>query len=104
MTNGNMFAVPNFTEKVLIAGLDEITFSLHGHTAKLHDALTATPGSFEKALRAIVYLRKYHPNIVLNIDIVVCKVNVDFLPEIVRFFMRLGIMEFDILQIIPFGR
>jgi MoaA/NifB/PqqE/SkfB family radical SAM enzyme len=32
------------------------------------------------------------------------KVNVPYLPDIVKFFMRLSVYEFDILQIIPFGR
>lgn len=104
VTNGNMFARKEFCDRVVSAGLDEVTFSLHGHTARLHDYLTATPGSFDKALRGLLYLRKFHPHIIINIDIVVCRVNVDFLPDIVWFFMRLGIMEYDILQIIPFGR
>jgi molybdenum cofactor biosynthesis enzyme MoaA len=104
VTNGNMFARKEFCEKVFDAGLDEVTFSLHGHTATIHDYLTATPGSFDKWLRGLLNIRKFWPHIIINIDIVVCKVNVDFLPAIVRFFMRLWVMEFDILQIIPFGR
>jgi len=104
VTNWNMFARKEFCDKVFEAGLDEVTFSMHGHTARIHDYLTATPWSFEKWLRAILNIRKFFPHIILNIDIVVCKVNVDFLPEIVKFYMRLGVMEFDILQIIPFGR
>jgi len=43
-----MFARKEFCEKVFDAGLDEVTFSLHGHTATIHDYLTATPGSFDK--------------------------------------------------------
>jgi MoaA/NifB/PqqE/SkfB family radical SAM enzyme len=104
VTNGNMFARKEFCDKVFAAGLDEVTFSMHWHTASIHDYLTATPWSFQKGLRAILTVRKFFPHIIVNIDIVVCKVNVDFLPEIVRFFMRLGIMEYDILQIIPFWR
>lgn len=78
-----MFARKEFCDRVVSAGLDEVTFSLHGHTARLHDYLTATPGSFDKALRGLLYLRKFHPHIIINIDIVVCRVNVDFLPDIV---------------------
>ncbi len=104
VTNGNRYADPNFLDWVIQAGLQEITFSIHGHTKEIHDYLTATPGSFDKALRAIITIRKKYPQIILNIDIVVNKKNVRFLPKIVKLFMKLGIFEFDILQIIPFGR
>ena len=46
ITNGRMFAYRQFLERALDAGLGELTFSLHGHTPALHDALTHTPGSF----------------------------------------------------------
>lgn len=104
VTNGNMFALPSFCDKVIALWLQEVTFSLHGHTASLHDYLTATPGSFKKAITWLIYLRKHHPNVIINIDIVVNKINVSFLPKIVQFFMWLWVHEFDILQIIPFGR
>ncbi len=104
VTNGLMFVRREFCEKLIKAWLQEVTISMHGHNARLHDYLTATPWSFEKALRAILNFRKFFPQIIINIDIVVCKVNVDYLPDIIQFFMRLGIMEYDILQIIPFWR
>jgi MoaA/NifB/PqqE/SkfB family radical SAM enzyme len=99
-----MFSNENFCKKVFEAGLQEVTFSIHGHTPKLHDYLVATPWAFKKALKWIIFIKKNYPNIIINIDIVVNKVNVKFLPEIVRFFIKLWIYEFDILQIIPFGR
>lgn len=43
VTNGNMFSRDEFCKKVFDAGLDEVTFSLHGHTPKLHDYFTAAP-------------------------------------------------------------
>lgn len=104
VTNGGMFAREEFCKKVIDAWLEEITFSLHGHTRELHDFLTWTPWSFNKALRWLIFIKKSYPQVIINIDIVVNKVNVDFLPKIVAFFMKLGIYEYDILQIIPFGR
>lgn len=82
----------------------EVTFSMHGHTEKLHDYFVDTPGAFKKSLQGIINIRKHFPEVILNIDIVVNKMNVRFLPDMIRFWMKLGIMEFDILQIIPFGR
>ncbi len=104
VTNGNMFARIEFCEKVFVAGLDEVTFSIHGHTAELHDYLTAAPGSYNRAIRGLINVRKYFPEKIINIDIVVNKLNVDYLPQMIRFFMKLWVYEFDILQIIPFWR
>ncbi len=38
----------------LEAGLGEVTFSLHGHTAELHDRLTAVPGAFRKLMKGMM--------------------------------------------------
>jgi len=104
VTNGNMFADEDFCKKVFEAWLEEVTFSFHGHNPKLHDYLVATSWAFKKSLKWLLYIKKYYPNVILNIDIVVNKINVAYLPDIVRFFIRLWVYEFDILQIIPFGR
>ena len=104
VTNGNMFAYESFCQKVFDAGLEEVTFSFHGHTANLHDYLVATPWAFKKSLKGLIFVKKYFPQVIINIDIVVNKVNVSYLPDIVKFFMKLGVYEYDILQIIPFGR
>lgn len=104
VTNWNMFANENFCKKVFDAWLDEVTFSFHWHNAILHDYLVATPWAFNKSLKWLIYIKKNYPSIIINIDIVVNKVNVKFLPDIVKFFMKLGVYEYDILQIIPFWR
>ncbi len=104
VTNWNMFFHEKFCEKVFAAWLEEVTFSFHWHNSKLHDYLVATPWAFKKSLKWLIYIKKHFPKIIINIDIVVNKVNVRYLPEIVKFFMKLGVYEFDILQIIPFWR
>lgn len=104
VTNWNMFAFESFCKKVFDAWLQEVTFSFHWHNSLLHDYLVATPGAFRKSLKGLIFIKKHYPEIIINIDIVVNKVNVKYLPEIVKFFMKLGVLEFDILQIIPFWR
>lgn len=102
VTNGRMFSYPEFLERAAKNGLDEITFSLHGHTAKLHDALVGTPGAFEqetKGLRAALESERF----IVNVDIVINKMNVKVLPEMLDTFIAWGVKEFDLLHIIPFG-
>ncbi len=104
VTNWNMFALESFCKKVFDAWLQEVTFSFHWHNETLHDYLVATPWAFKKSLKWLIYIKKNFPNIIINIDIVVNKINVKFLPDIVKFFMKLGVYEYDILQIIPFWK
>jgi len=102
VTNGRMFAYPEFLNTAADNGLDEITFSLHGHTAKLHDALVGTPGAFEQevaGLRAALDSGRF----IVNVDIVINKMNVKHLPEMLETFIGWGVREFDLLQVIPFG-
>jgi hypothetical protein len=42
--------------------------------------------------------------VVVNIDVVINKQNYKHLPEIIEYYYNLGIREFDLLHIIPFGR
>lgn len=104
VTNWNMFASEFFCKKVFDAWLEEVTFSFHWHNEVLHDYLVATKWAFKKSLKWLIYIKKNYPNVIINIDIVVNKINVAYLPDIVKFFMKLWVYEYDILQIIPFGR
>ena len=102
VTNGRMFAYPEFLSKALEYGLDEITFSLHGHTAKLHDALVGTPGAFVEeveGLKAALATGR----VIVNVDVVINKQNVRVLPEMLETFLEWGVREFDLLHVIPFG-
>jgi len=102
VTNGRMFKYPAFLETAAKNGLDEITFSLHGHTAKLHDALVGTPGAFvdeTAGLHAALASGRF----IINIDIVINKMNIRHLPEMLSTFIGWGVKEFDLLHVIPFG-
>jgi MoaA/NifB/PqqE/SkfB family radical SAM enzyme len=102
VTNGRMFKYPAFLDTAADNGLDEITFSLHGHNAKLHDALVGTPGAFVEetaGLKAALASGRF----IINIDIVINKMNIKHLPEMLETFIGWGVLEFDLLHVIPFG-
>lgn len=103
VTNGRMFAYKDFTRKCLDAGLGEVTFSVHGHNAKLHDALVGCPGAFDEEMQGVDNVLA-DGRAIVNIDIVLTRKNIPYLREIMELFMAKGIYEFDLLQIIPFGR
>lgn len=103
VTNGRMFSYPGFLRKCLDAGLSEITFSIHGHDAATHDALVGVAGAFDQAVAALgAALADGRP--VVNIDVCLNRVNIRTLPRLMERFIALGVREFDLLHLIPFGR
>lgn len=102
VTNGRMFSYPEFLKRCLDAGLDEITFSIHGHNAKVHDALVGVPGAFEEEVEGLrMALEDGRP--IINIDVCLNKGNIRKLPELLDKFIAMGVKEYDLLHLIPFG-
>jgi MoaA/NifB/PqqE/SkfB family radical SAM enzyme len=101
ISNGRMFSYRTFINKAISAGINEITFSIHGHNSELHDSLTSIKGSFEQTVNGIKNALK--KRIIVNCDIVINKKNVKYFPEIIDFLLELGVREFDLLHIMPYG-
>jgi molybdenum cofactor biosynthesis enzyme MoaA len=103
VTNGRLFSYGSFLKKSLDAGLSEITFSLHGPNARVHDALVGTRGAFDEEIAGLEgALADGRP--IVNVDVVVNRGNVKHLPEMLRMLTEMGVKEFDLLQVVPFGR
>ena len=102
VTNGRMFAYRKFAYQAVRAGLNEATFSMHGHNPALHDRLVGVEGAFHQSLQGMDNLMA--EGAVVNVDVVVNALNLDSLPDILDFYMDRGITEFDLLWPVPFGR
>lgn len=102
ITNGRKFCYPDFLKGAVAAGLDEVTFSLHGPTSELHDRLTRVPGSF---VQAVAGLRSAlaTSGLIVSIDVVINRLNLPVLREHLDFCIGLGVREFDLLALVPFG-
>jgi len=103
VTNGRMFAYGDFLKRSIDAGLGEITFSIHGPNARIHDALVGTKGAFEEEVRGLQHALD-DGRVIINIDVCVNRANVRQLPELLRKFIAMGVREYDLLHVIPFGR
>jgi len=101
VTNGYRYADPKYYRACMDAGLGEITFSLHGHTAELHDYLTQTQGAFKRLMKALVRALRDPRGPIVNVDVVINKQNVGVLDKIVELCISVGVTEFDLLHVIP---
>ncbi len=103
ITNGRLFAYERFLDRAVRAGLGEVTFSIHGHDARTHDFLVGVPGAFDETIRG---LRNALSNgrLIVNVDVCLNGVNIEALPRLLDGLMELGVREFDLLHIVPFGR
>ena len=101
VTNGYRYADKDYYRECIDAGLGEITFSLHGHTAELHDYLTQTPGAFKRIMKSIIRAIRDPAGPIVNVDVVINKQNVAVLDKIVELAISVGVTEFDLLHVIP---
>lgn len=91
-TNGRMFAYKEFCKKIVKAGAESFTVSIHGHNGQLHDTLTGAEGSFEQTLSGIKHLQSLGVRVFTNT--VITSLNYRFLPTIATMLVNLGIFEY----------
>ena len=64
ITNGRRLAYAGVVRRLVEAGVNRVTVSIHGHTARLHDSQTRTRGSFDQTLAGLknaLRLRRTRP-------------------------------------------
>ncbi len=101
-TNGRMLNYDDFAKKLIENGLGRINFSLYGHNAKIHDAVTRTPKSFEQTIQGIKNIQKF-PEVIIIVNTVVSQLNHLHLVDMGKFVLSLKIKFFNILDLIPDG-
>lgn len=101
ISNGRMLAYSRFLDDIVKAGLDETTFSIHGHTARLHESMTRVPGSFKQIVAGM--RNALSKNLIVNTDTIITKMNYRYLLDIIKFVHSLGIYEVNLMSIVPFG-
>jgi radical SAM superfamily enzyme YgiQ (UPF0313 family)/MoaA/NifB/PqqE/SkfB family radical SAM enzyme len=103
-TNGRMLADKIFLTKLVKAGATDFGPSLHGHTAKLHDMLTNSDGSFYQTIKAIKNIKELGLHVSTNTVIV--KQNYHYLPDIARLLSKLNVdqAQFSFVHILGNAR
>jgi len=104
-TNGRMLSYEDFARTILKAGLNSIVFSIHGHTAKLHNSLTQVPGSFEQINKGIQNVQKIIKELNLKVSLgtntTIVKQNYKYLPRIGEYIRKSGLYNAEFIFVDP---
>jgi MoaA/NifB/PqqE/SkfB family radical SAM enzyme len=100
-TNGRLLSYRNAIDAMIAAGVNELSPSIHGSTAAIHDALTCAAGSFEQSRAGIANAVATGLPVVTNS--VVVKDNVEDLPALVTMLADLGVKLAQLAFVHPVG-
>ena len=101
-TNGRKLADKDFCDKAVKAGLNRVTFALHGASSEIHDAVTGVEGSFNEIIAGIKNVRD--SGIDFGAASVLFSLNADNFPELGKFIFSMGANDWNIADLIPEGR
>jgi pyruvate-formate lyase-activating enzyme len=91
MTNGRLLSYHKLTRELVDAGLNRVYVSIHGHTARLHDGLTRTPGSFTQTVAGLDAVTSYKQRgVSLHTSTVLTRRNLPHLGDLHRFLQEHG--------------
>lgn len=93
-TNGLLFSYPEFADKALTAGMNEVNLLLKSRDPAVHDELNQLPGSLALLDRAVEVLRGR--TVRLEGDILWTQRNADELPALVDHYGAQGFKHFNI--------
>lgn len=99
ITNGIRLAKRPYIDALAAAGVDDILFSVHGHNASIHDALTKVPHSFDHILTAIDHAREL--GIRVRTNTVVCKTNYLYLTDIMHLLIDKQVDNINLVMFNP---
>ncbi|MFH2008049.1 MAG: radical SAM protein [bacterium] len=106
ITNGRRLSSRELTLSLLEAGLNEVTVSLHGPTAEVHDAITRREGAFAETvqgLATLAELRTAHP-FRLRVNCTLVRANLAHLAALFELTSRHGVDTLNFNTVEPRGR
>lgn len=93
---------PKNLARVREAGVSRIAVSLDGPTAEAHDQFRGFPGTFERTMRIMQYVRE--AGLTLQINTTVSRYNVNVLERMVDIVQEAGAVQWSVFFLVPTGR
>ncbi len=107
ITNARRLAYRQYLDELLDAGINYILVSIHGHTSKLHDGLTRTPGAFDNVVAGlgnIVAARREGRPLRFVTTTVLNRRNLPTVGELIEFLLGFAPDQIVFNAIQPLGR
>jgi len=106
ITNGRRLASGDLTRRLLAAGLNEVTISLHGPTAQVHDAITQREGSFAEAVKGLGILAEMRAGraVALRVNCTLIRANLDHMAGLYELTISHGVDSLNFNTVEPRGR
>lgn len=101
-TNGILLSNKNYCNKLISAGINIFTVSLHSPNQTINEAITNTPNSFQNTVDGIKNIL-IHKNVNICVVTVVQKLNFQHLEKIGHLLSSLGIIQWNIVDLSPKG-
>jgi MoaA/NifB/PqqE/SkfB family radical SAM enzyme len=102
-TNGARLADRAFAERIMPL-LDELSLSIHGSSAAVHDRMTGRRGSFDDLVQTRRNAARCNTSISLFVNCVVTRRNFEDVPGVVDLCARLGVPMLIVSNAAPEGR
>jgi len=100
-TNGRVLSKQRALDRLVEAGVTEISPAIHGPTAAVHDALTGSPGSFRQTVLGIRNARAMGIHVLVNS--VITKANHHLLPHLAALLVGLRVTQFQLAFVHALG-
>jgi len=97
-TNGRIFAYLDFAKQLIETGISQIIFSIHGHSALMHDSLTSSKGSFYQTRRGIENLRTLGFK-QIGVNTTVLSQNFRYLNKIAKIINDYGVSRWELIWV-----
>lgn len=100
-TNGRRLSHEPYLDAALQAGVNQVSPSVHGSVAEIHDALTRAPNSFRQTIKGIQNVRSRGVMVITNS--VVTQQNMTDLPALARLLVSLDVQQIQFAYVHPEG-
>ncbi len=92
-THGRRLSDKRFLEEFVGSGIDQVRIPLYGSTAKVHDSVTCSEGSFDETLKGIQGLLE-KPQIQVQVSSLIARQNKGDLLNLIDLVSGMGIKDF----------
>ena len=93
--------LPNYGQKLVDAGLDQVIISIDGSKPEIHDKLRGLKGGLERVKKGIEIMREQNPNIMLRANTVVSPYNIADMVDLHNMLEELHFNSWSIIPIRP---